>query len=281
MGGPMARNLLRAGHRLIVFDVDPARVESLTPLGAEAAPSPGETVGGSEVVLTSLPSSDVFVQVAESELLPHARARQVFIDLGTTAPPQTRRLAAAFAAKGAALVDAPVSGGPHGAEHGTLHMFVGGEEAVVRRCRPILDVLGNPEKITHCGPSGAGQVVKGVNQLVMGLVAAAHLEALAFGVRAGVDASVVEAAVGGDEVWRELFAATARRVAAGEGHTIFVKFPELQHFLGEARERGFPLPLTQALHEFAEAGTRNWADNMGRPIPSFWHELATRGSEET
>ena len=118
--------------------------------------------------MTSLPSSDAFVRLAADILLPQARV-QVFIDFGTPTPPEFRRLAAAFVQQGAYLVDAPVSGGPSGAKQGTLYVFVGGDAAVVEQCRPLLEVVGDPAKTTYCGASGAGQVVKGVNQLMMGL----------------------------------------------------------------------------------------------------------------
>jgi 3-hydroxyisobutyrate dehydrogenase-like beta-hydroxyacid dehydrogenase len=216
------------------------------------------------------------VEVAEAQLIPNARAGQVFIDLGTTAPPEARRLAAEFAARDATLIEAPVSGGPHGADTGTLRIFVGGDEAIATRCRPILEVLGDPARIVYCGPSGAGQVVKGVNQLAMGLGDAAYLEAIAFGVCAGVDPSAILTAVGGDEGWRGHFASIARRVADGEGVGLTVKFPELDYFLQEARDGRFGLPLTEALRAFCDAGERVTADNMGRPEPSFWHELTTR-----
>jgi 3-hydroxyisobutyrate dehydrogenase-like beta-hydroxyacid dehydrogenase len=276
MGGPMCRNLVKAGYSVTCFDIDPARVAACVDAGATRAGSSPEVVEGAEIVLTSLRSSAIWVQVAETDLVPNARAGQVFIDLGTVAPPETRRLAQAFREKGAWPIDSPVSGGPHGSETGTLRMFVGGEEEVVRRCRPILEVLGEPQRVVYCGPSGAGQVVKGVNQLAMGLADAAYLEAIAFGVRAGVDPAAIRQAVGGDEGWRNHFAMLAQRVADGKAEHSWVKFPELPYFLSEAAERATALPLTQALFEFCDAGDKSYADNMGRQTVSFWAELINR-----
>ncbi|MCZ6676825.1 MAG: NAD(P)-dependent oxidoreductase, partial [Candidatus Poribacteria bacterium] len=244
MGGRMVRNLLKAGYRLIAFDINDERLNTCTSAGAIAAESADDVVHRSDVVLTSLRSSAIFVEVAENHLLPHAREKQVFIDLGTTAPPETRRLAAAFAAKGAALLDAPVSGGPQGSANGNLRMFVGGDAQVVSQCQPILEVLGDPERIVYCGPSGAGQVVKGVNQLAMGLGVAAYLEAIAFGVRAGVAPEAIDKAVGGDEAWRKHFSEIAARVIDDRAENSVVKFPELPYFLAEAQEQGFEIPLT-------------------------------------
>ena len=273
MGGGMARNLVRWSPPLWVFDLKPDRVEACVAAGAVAAGSARQLVEECDVVLTSLPSSEVFVRVAERDLLPNARGGQVFLDMGTTEAPETRRLAAALAGKGAALLDCPVSGGSGGAEAGTLHIFVGGDRAAYERCRAILEVLGDPQRVAYCGPSGTGQAVKGVNQLAMGLVAAAYLEAVSFGLRAGADPDAIARAVGGEEPWRRRVAHLARLAKEGKADDVLVKFPELPYFLSEARERGFAMPLTEALHAFCQPGPRHWTDNMNRPRVSFWHQL--------
>jgi 3-hydroxyisobutyrate dehydrogenase-like beta-hydroxyacid dehydrogenase len=279
MGGPMVRNLLRTGYAVRAFDTDPERLARCVADGASGVVDAAGTVRDAAVLLTSLPSSDAFVHVAGEILLPHAEAGQVFIDLGTTTPPETRRLAALFAAKGAVLLDVPVSGGPGGVETRTLRMFAGGEPAILERCRPILEALGGPNFLTYCGPSGAGQVVKGVNQLAMGLGAAAYLEAVAFGVRAGVDAAVIGTAVGGLEGWRGQLGGIARRIVEEQGKEVGVKFRELPYFLREAAEQGFELPLTQVLYAFCAAGEPIVVED-NRPAPSFWHELLLRGVTE-
>ena len=274
MGGGMAMNLTKAGYPMTVFDLDASRQADCVAAGAAAAGSAAEVVGRCDVVLTSLPSSAVFVQVAEADLVPNARAGQTFIDMGTTEAPQTRRLAAALAEKGAALLDAPVSGGPRGVAERKLHVFVGGDPVVYERCRPILVALGaDPERTAWCGPSGCGQAVKGVNQLAMGLVSAAYLEAVAFGVRAGADPQAIERTVGGDEDFRRRVAAIARKARDGSANDVLIKFPELPYFLREARERGFAMPMTEALLAFCDPGPRNWVDNMNRPRVAFWHQL--------
>jgi len=270
MGGRMARNLVRAGYSVTVFDVDPERRDACASVGAVAAGSAADAVSAGEFVLTSLPSSAVWVEVAETDLLPNARAGQVFMDMGTTEAAETRRVAAEFTRKGVSLLDCPVSGG---ASDGTSHIFVGGERAVAERCWPIIEVLGHPDHIAYCGPSGCGQIVKGVNQIAMALERAAYLEALAFGVRGGVEAEVIGKVVGGPEGWRRALAEVAELVKEGKAETVSVKFPELPYFLREAREQGFSIPLVEALFEFCDPGPRNWRDNMGRPEVSFWHML--------
>ena len=123
------------------------------------------------------------------------------------------------------------------------------------------------------------QVAKGVNQLAMGLADAACLEALAFGVRAGIDPEALAQAIGGDEGWRGCFAHLARRVSDGTAEQCWVKFPELLYFLAESADPGQPMPLTEALHAFLAAGDVSCHDNMGHPTASCWRELMTRQRE--
>lgn len=276
MGGPMAINLLQAGYPLIGYDLDNAALARCVAAGARAAREPSQLVDQADIILTSLPSSAVFVSVAETTLLPHIRAGQILIDLGTTEGREIRRLAATFADKGATLIDAPLSGGEGGAKAGNLRIFVGGDEAVVNQCRPILEVIGDPERVVYCGQSGSGQTVKGVNQLAMGLGAAAYLEAVAYGVRVGVDPAAIEQAVGGETGWRNDIVNITKRIMADSAEGIVVKFPELPYFLNEANAQNIPLPLTTALFEFLDSEPRNWRDNMQRPTVSFWHTLLNR-----
>ena len=273
MGGRMAKNLHNAGYPLIGYDIDAAKCTALAATGATAGKGAAEVVRSSDVVMTSLRSSDIFGSVAEQHLIPNAREGHVFIDLGTTMVEKTRELATAFAEKGATLIDAPVSGGPHGSETGTLRIFVGGDAAVVEECRPILEVLGEPKYVVYCGLSGSGQIVKGVNQLAMGLADAAFMEAMAFGVCAGVDPNAIREAVGMGEGWRGQFDRIAKRIIDGEGKGLVVKYPELPYFLAAAEAAGFEIPLTEALYEFCKNGNYEMFDNMNRPSRSFWRTL--------
>jgi 3-hydroxyisobutyrate dehydrogenase len=279
MGGAMTANLVRAGYTVYAFDLDAQRMDFAADHGAETVSDIATLVEQAAVILTSLPSSRAFVQVAESELLPRVRAGQLIIDVGTVTPPEARRLAAAFAAKEVQLIDAPVSGGPRGAQEARLFMFVGGDEDAVARVLPILETVAGRERMTYCGSAGCGQVVKGVNQLMMGLVEAAHLEAIAFGVNAGVDPDVIARAIGHEGRYRVDFHATANRVAQAKGQEVGVKFRELPYFLQAAQAARFPLPLTATLHEFCDQGERVVIDD-NRPAPSFWHELTHRSQSK-
>ncbi len=273
MGSGMARNLLRAGYEVAGYDREPARLSALEPDGLVACSDGKAAVAVGEWVLTSLSTSHVFVEVAETVLLPAARPGQWFIDLGTTAPPETRRLAAAFEARGAALIDAPVSGGSVGAEQGMLRIYCGATAAQFARVRPLLEVLGQPERVVHCGPVGTGQVVKGVNQLGMGLSQAIFLEAAALAVRGGASLEAAVQAVGGGEPWRELFSRAAQRVLEGRADQADTKFNELPYYLAEAEAQGFELPLTRALYAFCDPGERVIRDALDLPSPAFWREL--------
>ncbi len=280
MGGRMAKNLHNAGYPLIGYDIDAAKCTALAAIGATAGKNATEVVQNNEVVMTSLRSSDVFCSVAEESLIPNARAGQVFIDLGTTRVKETRDIGVALAEKGATLIDAPVSGGPQGSETGTLRMFVGGEAAVVESCRPILEVLGEPQNVVYCGPSGSGQIVKGVNQLAMGLGDAAFMEAMAFGVCAGVDPVAIREAVGMGDGWRGQFDRIAKRIIDGEGGTLVIKYPELPYFLEAAEASGFEIPMTEALYEFCKNENYEMFDNMNRPSRSFWRTLTKDSDSE-
>jgi 3-hydroxyisobutyrate dehydrogenase-like beta-hydroxyacid dehydrogenase len=269
MGAPMVKHLLAAGYDVSGYDIRPERRTS-------PELSLAGVVAQADVVLTSLPSSEAFVSVAENELVPAAKAGQVFIETGTTTPLEIRRLAGLFAARGAALLDAPVSGGPQGGERADLWMWVGGDEAVFEWSRPILEALAGKGKLFHCGASGAGQIIKGVNQLKSALHNAAYLEALAFAVNAGLDAALVQRAFGGDkQTWPLGITGAAWQASQGQAEGIGVKFRELPYYLREAKERGFELPLTATLYAFMEDGERVVIDD-NRPAPSFWRELTKK-----
>lgn len=272
MGNPMSRNLLRAGYPLVAFDLQEERLNAVVAAGAIAASHVADLVAKSDVIATSLPSSSAFTSVAENEILPNARAGQTVIDFGTVTPPETVRLATLFAEQGVDLLDVPLSGGAVGAERAQLYMFAGGAPEAFERCRPILETVGGAERLTYCGPAGAGQVVKGVNQLMMGIVEAAYLEALSFGVNSGVDIEILAQALGNEGRWRKDLNQTAQRIANGDALNIGVKFRELPYFLEAAQRGNFPLPITEVVHAFCDKGERVTIDDH-RAAPSYWHEL--------
>lgn len=275
MGGSMVRHIAAVTTRLYVYDRSPEALAAAVGNGGTAAESVTDLVAHVDVVCTSLPDFHVFVQVAQDELLPAAREGQLFVDFGTTKATETVRLATAFAERGARLVDAPVSGGGGGAQAGTLRVFAGGRPEDVEAVRPILEAVGDPARVVYCGPSGQGQAMKVVNQLGMGLVNAAVLEAASFGTRAGLDLQAMEHAIGGQGGFRGLFSAVLQQIADGAGEDVGIKYGQLAAFGEEAGCMDHRLPISEALLEFCRDAELVTVE-AGRPSPSLWRELTGR-----
>jgi len=200
MGKPMALNLLKKGFGLTVHSRSQAPVDALAAAGASTAGSPSEVAAGSDVVITMVPDSPDVRLVLEGPrgVFETIRPGSVIIDMSTIAPAVARELAGKAESRGVAMLDAPVSGGEIGAINGTLSVMVGGDAAALERVRPVLNALGNPERVIHIGPSGAGQVCKACNQICIGGALASVSEAFAIARKAGIDPSRVrEALLGG------------------------------------------------------------------------------------
>ncbi len=198
MGKPMAKNLLGAGYPLTVHSRSPRPVDELVEAGATRGSTPAEVAASTDVVITMLPDTpDVeSVLLGLSGVIEGASPGSLVIDMSSIDPIPTRRFAEAFAARDVAMLDAPVSGGEKGAIDATLSIMVGGEDEAFDRAMPVLQALG--KNIVHVGPSGAGQIAKACNQLVVAATIEAVAEALLLAERAGVDpAKVREALLGG------------------------------------------------------------------------------------
>jgi 4-hydroxybutyrate dehydrogenase / sulfolactaldehyde 3-reductase len=217
MGAPMARNLLKGGHRLIVSDVQPASVAKLTALGASTATTPREVAAGSEVVITMLPDAPDVERVAlgPDGIVAGLRAGSVYIDMSTIDPGTTRKVGAAVAAKGAAMIDSPVGKTADAAVAGTLTLMVGGPEGIVARCRPLLDCMGTD--FFHCGELGAGQTMKLINNLLATAVSEASIEALVAGAKSGLALDVMTRVLRTKMAWNNALAiALPKRPLAGD-----------------------------------------------------------------
>ncbi len=190
MGNPMARNLLKHGHTLKVFDVVPDLVKKMTDLGCEAATSAAKCAQGVEVLITMLPSSPHVRGVYQGEqgVLAHASPNTLVIDSSTIDPHTARDVAMDARAKSLPMVDAPVSGGTGGAEAGTLTFMVGGEAADFERAKPILQAMG--KNIVHCGGAGNGQVAKICNNMMLAIEMIATAEGMALAAKLGMDPKV-------------------------------------------------------------------------------------------
>jgi 2-hydroxy-3-oxopropionate reductase len=200
MGRPMAQNLLARGFEVVVHSRSAPPVSALVAAGATRAGSPADVARQSRRIVTMLPDSPDVEQVLEGPdgVFGALQPGTILIDCSTIAPATARRLADRARALGAAMLDAPVSGGEIGAINASLSIMVGGDEAAFADARPILDAMGNPEKVIRIGDSGAGQICKVCNQMVIGGALAAVSEAFALARKAGVDpARVREALLGG------------------------------------------------------------------------------------
>jgi 2-hydroxy-3-oxopropionate reductase len=200
MGKPMAKNLLKRGYPLIVHSRSAGPVDELVAAGAGRAGSPADVARRATRIITMLPDSPDVEQVLEGPdgIFTSMQAGTIVIDSSSISPAVARRLADVARARGVAMLDAPVSGGEIGAVSGTLSIMVGGDADAFAEVRPILEAMGNPERIVHIGASGSGQICKVCNQMVIGGTLAAVSEAFALARKAGVDAAKVrEALLGG------------------------------------------------------------------------------------
>jgi 3-hydroxyisobutyrate dehydrogenase-like beta-hydroxyacid dehydrogenase len=191
MGSHMARRLVAAGHKVVVFDADPRALQRATESGADAAHSPADVASQAEVVMASLPTPDIVKSVALSTtegLIVGSRIK-IFIDLSTTGPRVAVEVAQGLEEKGIVAVDAPVSGGPAGAEKGTLAVMVSGPKQLADELTPILSVIG---KVFWVGErAGLGQTMKLCNNLLSATAISITSEALVLGTKAGLDPAVM------------------------------------------------------------------------------------------
>lgn len=188
MGGRIATRIARGGREVLGYDV---RAEHIAAAGVTAAGSLAELAGGSDLLLLSLPDSAVVeaVVLGEDGVLAHARPGQVIVDLSTAAPDSTVRIQQSLARRGAAYLDAGVSGGAAAAEQGTLTLMVGGDADQLALVRPVLELFS--AQIFHCGPSGAGHTVKLLNNFLNAIALSATAEVMVAGKKAGLDLEVL------------------------------------------------------------------------------------------
>jgi 2-hydroxy-3-oxopropionate reductase len=198
MGKPMAKHLVAKGHRVVVHSRSRGPLDELVAAGAAAAASASEVARQSDIVITMLPdTADVeLVLTGADGVLSGLKKGSVVVDMSSISPVATKRLAVVVASKGGALLDAPVSGGEIGAVNATLSIMVGGDAKAFARVKPILECMGNPERIVHIGEEpGSGQVCKVCNQVAIGGALAGVSEAFAIARKSGVDAALVRQAL--------------------------------------------------------------------------------------
>ena len=251
MGGPMAGNILKAGFPVTVWNRTASRAEPLAGAGAQVAGSPREVAAQSDIIITMVTASEDVrgVTLGEDGVVHGARSGAVVVDMSTISPQVTREIAEALQAHGIAMLDAPVSGGDVGARNATLSIMVCGDAAVVERVRPVFEAMG--KKITHIGPSGAGQTCKLVNQILVVGNNMAMAEALTFATRAGVDVGRVLEAVSGGAAGSWQLSNLGPRILKRDfapGFSIRNQQKDLRLALEAADQMGLPLMSTSLIH---------------------------------
>lgn len=247
MGKPMAINILNAGYDLMVHNRSRGKVAELVKLGAKEGHSPKDVAEFADIVFTNLPDSpDVeLVVLGKNGVIEGAHSGMIFIDNSTIKPATARKIAEELSEKGVACLDAPVSGGDIGAQNGTLTIMVGGDVAALNKAMPVLEVIG--KKITHVGESGAGQVTKACNQIMVAAQMTAMAELLVFAKKAGVDPEKVVQAIkaGAAQCWS--LDVKPPRLFEGNrepGFKAYMQAKDLGIVMDTAREYGIPLPAT-------------------------------------
>jgi len=250
MGKSMARNILKAGYPLVVHNRSRAAVDELVAEGAKEAFSPAEVAAQVDVVFTDLPDSpDVeLVALGSGGIIEVAREGLIFVDNSTIKPATARLIAEKLTAKGVLALDCPVSGGDIGAQKGTLAIMVGGPEEALEKVMPIFNVIG--KTITHVGESGAGQIAKAANQVMVAAQMVAMGELMILAKKAGADPEKVVAAIQGGAAQCWSLDVKPERLFAGNrqpGFKAFMQAKDLGIVMDTAREYGVPIPAA-AVH---------------------------------
>ncbi|MBM4429754.1 MAG: 2-hydroxy-3-oxopropionate reductase [Chloroflexi bacterium] len=263
MGTPMSIHLLNAGHRMVVYDIIPPKMESLVALGAEAGLSCKDVAERSDVVISMVPDSpDVEkVYLSEDGVLAGVRPDMLLIDMSTISPVTAVKVAQAATEKGCQMLDAPVSGGDVGARNATLSIMVGGEPEVFEQAKPIFKLLGTP---TLCGSSGAGQTVKACNQIQVALNFIGMAETLVLGAKAGVDPAIVVKVLSGGYAQSRVMDVRGPRIIRRDfepGFRSRFHYKDLNIIRETARAFECCLPASALTHELFSAMQANgWGD---------------------
>ena len=262
MGRPMARNLLKAGYALTVYDKF-AKCDDLVALGAKAGTSNKDVAAQSDVIITMLPNSPNVREavLGENGVLEGARPGTILVDMSSIAPAAAQEICAAFKGKGIVMIDAPVSGGEPKAIEDTLAIMVGGDAAAFETVKPILERMGS--SVVRVGDIGAGNVTKLANQIVVALNIAAVSEAFVLATKAGASPEAVFNAIKGGLAGSTVMNAKVPMMLDGNfkpGFRIELHIKDLQNALDTAHALNVPVPLTANVMETLQA-LKN--DDMG------------------
>ena len=258
MGRPMARNIQKHGHPLVVFDVVAPALAPLIDAGASAAGSPREVAAASDVVITMLPDAPDVEQAAlgQDGIIEGLRPGAVYVDMSTIDPATTRRIGKAFAERGLRTMDCPVGRTQDHAVAGTLILMAGGDAAVIEQARPVLMCMG--ETLFHCGELGCGQAMKLTNNCLAASILAATCEALVTGVKAGLSLDLMREVIAGTMAANAaLSASLPKKALRGDfspGFMVHLAHKDVRLALDLARSLGISTPLgSAALATLADA----------------------------
>ena len=278
MGRPMSRNLMKAGHQVVAYDVVPALTDAVTADGAARGKSCSDVAGRAQVVITMLPDGPEVEQavLGPAGVLEGARAGATVVDMSSISPLVAQKVGAACAAKGVRFVDAPVSGGEPKAIDATLAIMAGGDEAVFNEVAPILQAMGS--SVTLTGPVGAGNVTKLANQIMVACNIAAMGEALVLATKAGLDPNVVFNAVKGGLAGSTVLNAKAPMVIGRNfkpGFRIRLHQKDLRNALLAAESMKVGLPLTSSVQQMLMALMNDGKGDLDHSaIVTFIEEMA-------
>jgi 2-hydroxy-3-oxopropionate reductase len=258
MGRPMAKNLLKAGFPLVVHSRSQGPVDDLVAAGAARGSSAADVARRAARIITMLPDSPDVEQVMEGAngVFSALQRGAILIDTSTIAPATARRLAARAASLGATMLDAPVSGGEIGAINGALSIMVGGDAQAFAEVTPILEAMGNKERIILIGDSGAGQLCKVCNQMVIGGALAVVSEAFALARKAGVDPAKVRQALLGGFAASRVLEVHGERMLTGNykpGFRTALYAKDFRIISATLAEHHSPAPVTAVIQQLVEA----------------------------
>ncbi|NLK41239.1 MAG: NAD(P)-dependent oxidoreductase [Planctomycetes bacterium] len=256
MGAPMACNLLKAGFAVTVHTRTKFRAQPVLDAGAGWADTPAQAVAQADVVITCLPDTpDVqAVLLGENGVIGSARSGLICVDTSTISPEATRRMAEILSQKGVVLLDAPISGGQIGAIEGKLSIMVGGPKDAFEAVYDVLQAMGRT--ITHCGPVGAGQTTKLVNQVMVIHTLMSIAEGLALAEKAGLDLQTTYTVTCGGAAYSHSLKVLGAKILAGDMAPAFkvdLQLKDLRLVLDTARQIGQPLPGTALVMQLLES----------------------------
>ena len=255
MGKPMAKNLMKAGHELVVYDVIAANVDNVVAAGAQAGASSKDVAEQCSFIITMLPNSPHVktVVMGENGVLEGAQAGTVLVDMSSIAPLASQEIAAACGEKGVKMLDAPVSGGEPKAIDGTLAIMVGGDKELFDQVKDVLAVMGS--SVVYCGTIGAGNTTKLANQIIVAANIAACAEAFILAKKAGVDPAVVFEAIKGGLAGSTVMNAKVPMMLGRDfnpGFKIDLHIKDLNNAIDTGHGVGSPLPLTAQVMEMMQ-----------------------------